>query len=117
VDVVVNMEALDPESIKLKVDKNRISGDYMTLFIRKTGDEKFEQFVPEGQTLSGFEKFKVQEFILSLSEKKGVWTTPELIDECRQQGFKDRTITRAISNLVQSGKLIKIQRGEYEIIN
>jgi len=43
----------------------------MTLFIRKTGDEKFEQFVPEGQTLSGFEKFKVQEFILSLSEKKG----------------------------------------------
>jgi len=34
------------------VDKNRISGDYMTLFIRKTGDEKFEQFIPEGQTLS-----------------------------------------------------------------
>jgi hypothetical protein len=38
VDVVVNMEVLDPESIKLKVDKNRISGDYMTLFIRKTGE-------------------------------------------------------------------------------
>ena len=59
--------------------------------------------------------FKVQEFILGLAEKKGVWTTPETIDECRQQRFKDRTITRAISNLVQSGKLIKIQRGEYEI--
>jgi len=41
VDVVVNMEALDPESIKLKVDKNRISGDYMTLFIRKTGERTF----------------------------------------------------------------------------
>jgi len=41
VDVVVNMEALDPESIKLKVDKNRISGDYMTLFIRKTGERAF----------------------------------------------------------------------------
>jgi len=114
VDVVVNMEALDPESIKLKVDKNRISGDYMTLFIRKTGDEKFEQFVPEGQTLSGFEKFKVQEFILSLSEKKGVWSTLELLAECQEQGFTQATIYRSISNLVQSGKLLKRKRGEYE---
>ncbi len=87
----------------------------MTLFIRKTGDEKFEQFVPEGQTLSGFEKFKVQEFILSLSEKKGVWTTLELQYECQEQGFKDRTIKRSISNLTQSGRLIRISRGEYEI--
>ena len=61
--------------------------------------------------------FKVQEFILSLSEKKGVWTTLELQAECREQGFKDRTITRSISNLVQSGKLTKIRRGEYEISN
>jgi len=87
----------------------------MTLFIRKTGDEKFEQFVPEGQTLSGFEKFKVQEFILSLSEKKGVWTTLELQYECQEQGFKDRTIKRSISNLTQSGRLIRISRGEYEL--
>jgi len=59
--------------------------------------------------------FKVQEFILSLSEKKGVWTTLELQAECQQEGYKEATIRRAISNLVQSGKLIKIQRGEYEI--
>ena len=75
----------------------------MTLFIRKTGDEKFEQFIPEGQTLSGFEKFKVQEFILGLSDKKGVWTTLELQAECQMQGFKEATIRRAISNLAQSG--------------
>ena len=87
----------------------------MTLFIRKTGDEKFEQFVPEGQTLSGFEKFKVQEFILGLSKEKSVWTTNELVNESRQQNFKEATIKRAISNLVQSGKLIKIRHGEYEI--
>jgi len=37
--------------------------------------------------------------------------------ESRQQGFKEATIKRAISNLVQSGKLIKIRRGEYEISN
>ena len=112
----MTMEVLDPESIKLKVDKNRISGDYMTLFIRKTGDEKFEQFVPEGQTLSGFEKFKVQEFILGLSEKKGVWTSTEIVNESREQGFKETTIRRAISNLTQSGKLTKIRHGEYEIV-
>jgi hypothetical protein len=81
------MEALDPESIKLKVDKNRISGDYMTLFIRKTGDEKFEQFIPEGQTLSGFEKFKVQEFILGLREIKNVWSTMEFQKKCQDEGF------------------------------
>jgi len=62
-----------------------------------------------------FKSIKVQEFILGLAEKKGVWTTLELQAECREQGFKDRTITRSISNLVQSGRLIKIQRGEYEI--
>ncbi|MCH7928357.1 MAG: hypothetical protein IID03_10315 [Candidatus Dadabacteria bacterium] len=75
----------------------------MTLFILKTGDEKFEQFIPEGQTLSGFEKFKVQEFILGLSEKKGVWTLNEFVNESREQGFKEATIRRAISNLAQSG--------------
>jgi len=85
----------------------------MTLFIRKTGDEKFEQFVPEGQTLSGFEKFKVQEFILLLSEKKGVWTTLELQKECQEQGYREATIRRAISNLVQSGRLLKLRKGEY----
>ena len=73
------------------------------------------EFVPEGQTLSGFEKFKVQECILGLSEKKGVWTSTEIVYECRQQGFKEGTIRRAISNLTQSGKLIKIRHGEYEI--
>ena len=67
----------------------------MTLFIRKTGDEKFEQFVPEGQTLSGFEKFKVQEFVLGLAEKKGVWTTPEIQDEAQEAGFGRSTVARA----------------------
>jgi len=89
----------------------------MTLFIRKTGDEKFEQFVPEGQTLSGFEKFKVQEFILSLAEKKGVWSTHEIQYEAQEAGLAPATVTRAISNLTQSGKLVKIKMGQYEIIS
>jgi len=52
---------------------------------------------------------------LSLSEKKGVWTTIELQYECQQVGHPRATITRAISNLAQSGKLIKLKKGEYEI--
>ncbi|MCH7928188.1 MAG: type IV toxin-antitoxin system AbiEi family antitoxin domain-containing protein [Candidatus Dadabacteria bacterium] len=54
---------------------------------------------------------------MSLSEKKGVWTSTEIVYESRQQGFKETTIRRAISNLVQSGKLTKVRRGEYEISN
>jgi len=52
---------------------------------------------------------------LGLSEKKGVWTSTEIVYESREQGFKETTIRRAISNLVQSGKLTKIGHGEYEI--
>jgi len=37
---------------------------------------------------------------MALSEKKGVWTTNELVNECREQGFKETTIRRSISNLV-----------------
>jgi len=51
---------------------------------------------------------------LSLSEKKGVWTTLELQVECQEEGYKEATIRRAISNLVQSGRLLKIRKGEYE---
>ena len=61
--------------------------------------------------------FKVQEFILGLNNGKCVWNTNEIINESRQQGFKETTIRRAISNLVQSGKLTKVRRGEYEISN
>jgi len=52
----------------------------------------------------------------SKSEKKGVWTSTEIVNESRQQGFKEVTIRRAISNLTQSGKLTKIRHGEYEIV-
>ncbi len=52
---------------------------------------------------------------MSLSEKKAVWTSTEIVSLSREQGFKETTIRRAISNLVQSGKLTKVSHGEYEI--
>ncbi len=115
VDVVVNLESLDGQSLKLKVDKNRISGDYMTLFIKKSGDDRFEPYIPPTESVSGFEKFKVQEQILSLSDRKPQWTTVEIQSECQLKGFTESTIKRAISSLTLSGKITKTRRGEYEI--
>ena len=87
----------------------------MTLFIKKSGEDCFEPFVPPTDSFSGFEKFKVQEFILGLKERKEVWTSTDIVNASRLQDFKEGTIRRAISNLAQSGKLTKIQHGEYEI--
>jgi len=47
---------------------------------------------------------------LSLAEKKGVWTSTEIVYECREQGFKEGTIRRAIMNLTQSVRLLKINQ-------
>ncbi len=33
---------------------------------------------------------------MSLSEKKGVWTTNELVNESRVQGYKETTIRQAM---------------------
>jgi hypothetical protein len=52
---------------------------------------------------------------MSLSEKKGVWTTLELQAECQQAGFGRSSVAREIANLTQIGKLIKVRHGEYEL--
>jgi len=52
---------------------------------------------------------------LSLSEKKGVWTTLEIQAEGQDVGFGRSSIAREIANLTQIGKLIKVRHGEYEI--
>ncbi|NIP37636.1 MAG: AAA family ATPase [Candidatus Dadabacteria bacterium] len=115
VDVVVNLESFDGQSLRLKVDKNRISGDYMTLYIKKIGDDRFEPYIPPTENVSGFEKFKVQEQILLLSDKKSQWTTNEIQSECQLKGFTESTIRRALSSLAISGQITKTRRGEYEI--
>jgi len=60
---------------------------------------------------------EVQEFILGLKEKKGVWSTHEIQYEAQNVGHKEATIKRALTNLIQSGKIIKLRRGQYEISN
>ena len=117
VDVVVNMEMLEEDVIKLKVDKNRIMGDYQTLFIRKIGEDQFEPFTPSNESLSGFEKFKAQDLILSLASQKSIWTTSELYSEGEKQGFSESAMKRAKDNLTQTGKMRKVKHGVYEIVS
>ena len=116
VDVVVNMEMLEEDVIKLKVDKNRVMGDYQTLFIRKIGEDRFEPFTPTNESSSGFEKFKAQDLILSLSSQKNIWTTSELYSEGDKHNFSQATMKRARDNLSQTGKIRKVKHGVYEIL-
>ena len=55
----------------------------MTLFIKKSGEDCFEPFVPPTESFSRFEKFKVQEFILGLKERKEVWTSTDIVNASR----------------------------------
>jgi predicted ATP-dependent serine protease len=115
VDVVVNLEMLDEEVIQLKVDKNRVVGDYQKLLVRKAGEDRFEPHVPPDGSSHGFEKFKAQDFVLSLDDSRP-WETGELIALGKRQSFSESTMKRAISGLAQSGKLMKVKHGVYEII-
>jgi len=45
-----------------------------------------------------------------------LWETREVLDLGRQEGFSESTMKRAISGLVQSGKLKKVKHGFYEIV-
>jgi len=114
VDVVVNMEILEEDVIKLKVDKNRIMGDYQTLYIKKIGEDQFEPYIPLDKTDSGFEKFKAQDFILGLSNESTIWATGNIQEKAQAQGFSEPTVKRAIRNLSETGKIKKIKHGVYE---
>jgi len=117
VDVVVNMEMLEEEdAIQLKVDKNRVLGDYQTLFIKKIGEDRFEPFTPSDESYSGFEKFNAKDLILNLASQKAIWTTSELYSEGDKEYISQSTMKRARDNLTQTGKLRKLKHGEYEIV-
>jgi len=115
VDIVVNLESLDDEIIKVATAKNRVSSDYQNFYIRKLGEDLFEPYQPPDEKSTGLEKFRVQKFILSLSTERS-WKTSELQEIGKNEGFSESTTTRAIRNLREAGKIEKIKQGEYRII-
>lgn len=101
VDIVVNLEALDEEIIKLTVSKNRIVGTHSLLYLRKAGEDIFETYTPPGES-SGFEIFKAQDFIVSLPD--GSYKTEEIYQLGKEKKFSESTLKRALSRLVEAGK-------------
>jgi len=114
-DIVVNLESLDDEIIKITTAKNRVIGDYQNFYIKKLGEDLFEPYQPPDEKSTGLEKFRAHKFILSLSNERN-WKTSELQELGQKEGFSESTITRAIRNLKETGKLEKIKQGEHRII-
>jgi len=114
-DIVVNLESLDDEIIKVSIAKNRVSGDYQNFYIKKIGEDLFEPYQPADDKSTGLEKFRAQKYILSLSTERD-WETSELQELGQKEGFSESTITRAIRNLKETVKIEKIKQGVYRII-
>lgn len=115
VDVVANLDAPEKDILKFEITKNRIEGDYPTLFLRKIGDDRFEKYNTPDTGTSGFEKYKCQEHILSFGTRKDTWQTSEIYQNCKKENYSEDTIKRALSSLVQTGKISRLKRGLYKI--
>jgi hypothetical protein len=111
VDVVMNIEALDDEVLKLIVAKNRIVGTNPVLFLRKAGEDRFEPHTPPDGS-SGFEIFKAQDAINALSDTRE-WATAEIYEEGRRAGFSESTVKRALGRLIEAGKWQRVKKGIY----
>ena len=114
VDVVVNMESLDEEVIKLTVAKNRVVGTNPTLYMKKVGEDQFEPYIHPDEGSSGFEVFRAQKLILSQSPER-IWETKEFNELGVQEGIGQKTVQRAINKSVELGKLNRVKRGHYRI--
>ncbi len=113
VDIIINLSSLDSEVLKLEVVKNRLNSDYFVMGIKKIGDDRFEPYEindPKSLTL----KTQIQDEILILPN--GRYKTSEIQSELQAKDYAEASIRRALSGLVESGKVNKIRQGEYEIL-
>lgn len=114
-DVVLNLEATSDEVIRLEMVKNRWVGGISKLFLKKVGEDLFEPTeVPGEESVSA--KIKAQTFIIQLLERSGkTLSTAEIKAEAQSQGFASATFERALSELVQVGKVRREVRGLYTL--
>ncbi len=91
--------------------KNRLDVPSV-IYMKKIGDDKFERCKEDHTKVNTVsELFKAQEFITSITKNK--LSTSEILKHGKEKGYSERTLRRAISTLVESGKLEKVKRGEY----
>lgn len=120
VDVVLNMQSLSDDTVKLSVDKHRIQGSRPDLIIRKCGEDRFEQASTEhteGASETGFEIFTVQERILELlRDQKAPLKTKDIVQDSQYElNVNRRMVERALSGLAQAGKVHRIKLGYYSL--
>lgn len=115
VDVVLNLEGITDEVIRLEKVKSRWFGGTLKLFLRKVGEDVFEPMEVSGEE-SVSDRIRVQNFILDLLAAACTdMSTADIKVQCQHEGFVSATIERALSELVQGGKVYRVKRGLYSL--
>lgn len=114
-DVVLNLEGITDEVIRLEMVKSRWAGGISKLFLRKIGEDIFEPTEVSGEE-SLSDRIRVQNFILDLLLAACTdMSTTDIKAQCQHEGFASATIERALSELVQGGKVHRVKRGLYSL--
>jgi len=117
VDVVVNLDALGDDTLRLSVVKHRIQGSNPKLLLRKSGEDRFEPCPDQGGGEEpGFAIYQAQDAVIALLSQSLVpLRTGEIIEAIQKETSIDkRTIERALGRLAQSGKVSRPRKGYYE---
>ncbi len=118
VDVVVNLDVLGDDVLRLSVVKHRIQGSNPKLLLRKSGEDRFEPCADQGPgDEPGFAIYQAQDAVIALLSQSLVpLRTGEIIEAIQKEISVDkRTVERALGRLAQSGKVTKLKKGHYEI--
>ena len=109
-DIVLNLETVADDTVKLEMAKNRWLGGSARLFLHKAGEDQFEVAEVAGDEGIG-EMIRAQEWLLEWGrERKEGARTGDIIEA---SPFPDSTTRRALNGLVQTGKAQKPRRGYY----
>jgi DNA-binding transcriptional ArsR family regulator len=118
VDVVVNLDVLGDDVLKLSVVKHRIQGSNPRLLLRKAGEDRFEPCPDQGGADEpGFAIYQAQDAVIALLSQSLVpLRTGEIAEAVEKElGVNRKTLNRALSRLAQAGKIRKSKKGYYEI--
>jgi hypothetical protein len=117
VDVVVNVDVLTDDTLRMSVEKNRLQQSDTKLYIRKAGEDRFEPCESQGNgDESGFAIYRAQDVVVSLlSDAYGPFRAGEIVEAVQRVINVDRrTVERALNRLAQAGKVLKPKKGYYE---
>ena len=112
-DIVLNLETVDADTVKLEMAKNRWLGGNEKLFLLKAGEDQFEVAEVAGDKGVG-EVIRAQDWLREwgASREEGA----QYKDIQKACPFSEGTLRRAVNGLVQTGQLQKLRRGYYTFI-